>query len=211
MSRDVLIVHGHRMCREALCAIVSGRAGLRVVAEASDGWSAVQLATRFRPNVVVIESTLKGLDCVRATRRIVDAVAGVRVIVLARSEGALGARRMIRAGAFAYLSKDAGTSDLFKAIDAARSGEVYVDSSLEDAILEIPLGDRARHDLTERQCEVLQLLTAGQSTREIADSLGVSAKTVEAHRKHIMDKLKLYTVAELTKYAIREGLTSADA
>lgn len=210
MWHDVLIAHGYPMFRDALRELLSGRSDLRVVGEASDAHSAVDLSRRLHPSIVILEDKLSGSSSIDLIRRVAAAVEGVRVIILAASGGETDALHTIDAGARAYLAGEADAGNLMKAIDTVIAGNVHVDTLRESGKVESTPKPRQLGSagvLTERQREVLRLLAEGKSTREIARVLDISGKTVEAHRKHIMDKLSIYTVAELTKYAIRHGMT----
>jgi DNA-binding NarL/FixJ family response regulator len=206
--RDVLIVHSQTLFRDGLRSLIESRGDLRVVAEAADGWEAVNLARRLRPSVIVTEVSLAGLNAVDATRHIITETPNVKIIGLSRNGDERLAAQMIRAGAHGYLVKDYGRDDLMKAIDTALGGQVYLQSS-QKPLPSLEPGDRGPA-LTPREREVLQLISEGNSTRQIAEKLIVSTKTVETHRKHIMDKLDTHSIAELTKYAIREGMTSIE-
>lgn len=206
MSQDVLIVHGQRVFREGLRRLLQERHDLRVVGEAPDGASAVALAADLRPALVLLDTVLARLNTVDVIHRICEAVPGVRIVVFGRARDSRTANRMINAGALAYLLPDADERELRSAIEAVLAGRIHVSPAVEQE--EVSTASRGPLALTERQREVLRLMAEGRSTRQIAEALDVSVKTVETHRKHIMDRLEIRTVAELTKFAIREGITT---
>jgi DNA-binding NarL/FixJ family response regulator len=206
-TKDVLIAHSHSLFRDGLKSLIESRGDLHVIAEARDGWSAVGLARKLHPSVIVTEVSLTGLNAVDATRHIIADTPGVKIIGLSRNGEERLAAQMIRAGAHGYLVKEYGRDDLMHAIDNAIEGKVYVNTGNG---ADAPAAGEMRPALTPREREVLQLIAEGNSTRQIAETLIVSTKTIETHRKHIMEKLDTYSIAELTKYAIREGMTTIE-
>lgn len=205
----VLIVHSHMLFREGLKGLVETRRDLKVIAEAPDGWGAVTLARRLRPELVLMEVSLNGLNAVDATRHLVADAPGVKIIGLSKNGEERLAAQMIRAGAHGYLLKDYGRGELMDAIDNVLGGDVFLNPN-EHNVDDTADSPPARPKLTPREREVLALIADGHSTRQIAELLVLSTKTIETHRKHIMDKLETHSVAELTKYAIREGLSSLE-
>ena len=215
MSTRILIADDHRIIREGLHALLSKQDTFVVVGEAEDGRKAVDLAARLRPDVVIMDLTMPGLNGIEATRQIIAANPGMKVIALSIHSDRRFVRQMFEAGATGYLLKEGAFEELARAIRAVTDGKSFVSPGIAGVLIddlvhrmtgkETPAGVRA---LSGREREVLQLLAEGKSTKEIAAILGVGAKTVETHRRQIMLKLQLDSVAELTKYAIREGLTS---
>jgi DNA-binding NarL/FixJ family response regulator len=190
---------------------------MEVVAEAGDGRSAVRVAKEMQPEVVVMDVVLPDLNGIEATRKIVDQVPGVRVVALSMYSDKRFVGEMLRAGAHGYLLKDCAFEELARAIRTVAGGQSYLGSGVADVVVEDyvqHVGDEDKSAfsvLTPREREVLQLLAEGRSTKEIASELCVSTKTIETHRQQTMKKLGMSSVAELTKYAIREGLTSLDS
>lgn len=214
MKIKVLLAEDHKLVREGLRALLEKEAGMDVVAEAGNGREAIQLARQLHPDVVVMDLTMPDMNGIEATRRIVAEIAEVRVLALSMHSDKRFVQEAINAGAKGYLLKDVASEELLSAVRTVASGKIYLCSKITGVIVDdykqrFP-GDfsLASVHLSSREREVLQLIAEGKSTKDIAFTLNVSIKTVETHRQQIMKKLKLGSVAELTKYAIREGLTS---
>ncbi len=215
MSIAVLIADDHAIVREGLRALLGQAAGFRVVGEASDGRRAVEMVARLKPDVVLMDISMRGLNGVEATRRIVGERRAPRVLALSMHTDMRSVSRMMEAGASGYLVKDCEPSELTAAIETVAGGGVYVCAEVRGAAARVQSRstEAATTDLRSlsvREREVLQLLAEGQNTRDIATTLGLSEKTVENHRQQLRDKLGLASTAELTKFAIREGLTSLE-
>ena len=189
---------------------------MEVVGEASDGIAAVEMALKLRPDVVVMDVSMPDLNGIDATRQIVSRTPDTKVIALSMHSDRQFVAEMFRAGAKGYLLKDSAFEELATAITKVARDETYIAPKLSGFNIE----DYARKEeqsevllkpkLSDREREVLQMMAEGKGTKEIAADLHLSVKTVETHRQHVMDKLELYSVAELTKFAIREGLTTLD-
>ena len=188
--------------------------GFEVAGEAGDGRHAVQLAKKLRPDIVVIDIGMPGLNGVEATRQISTEVPQAKIIVLSMHSDSRFILGVLGAGARGYLLKDSAFEELSAAIQAIAKGQTYylspviADVVIRKAIENLSPKTAAADKLSSREKEILQLVAEGRSTREIATALYVSIKTVETHRKQIMDKLNIHSIAGLTKYAIREGITS---
>ncbi len=213
MSVRILLADDHRIMREGLRSLIEKKPDMEVVAEAENGRMTVQLARRLRPDVVIMDVAMPDMNGMEATHRIIDGSSGVKVIALSVHSDRRFVAGMLSAGALGYLLKDCAFEELEHAIQAVILNRIY----LGNGIANIVVGDYVTHlrksdspafsVLTAREREVLQLLAEGKTTKQIASCLSVSIKTVETHRRQIMDKLNLDSIAELTKYAIREGLT----
>ncbi len=213
MSVKILLADDHRIMREGLRSLIEKKPDMEVVAEAENGRMTVQLARRLRPDVVIMDVAMPDMNGMEATHRIIDGSSGVKVIALSVHSDRRFVAGMLSAGASGYLLKDCAFEELEHAIHAVILNRIY----LGNGIANIVVGDYVSHlrksdspafsVLTAREREVLQLLAEGKTTKQIASCLSVSIKTVETHRRQIMDKLNLDSIAELTKYAIREGLT----
>jgi len=211
----ILLADDHAILRDGLRALLEQQEDMRVVAEAGDGREAVRLAAEVEPDVVVIDIGMPELNGVEAAKRITAAGSKARVVALSMHGDRRYVVEMLRAGATGYVLKDSAGQELVDGIRQAIAGRVFLGTGVADVVVsEVLRGldgtGPQRHVLSDREREVLQLLAEGASTREIASKLFVSVKTVETHRANIMRKLGLRTVADLTKYAIREGLTSVD-
>lgn len=216
MSITILLADDHRIFRAGLRPLLAAQADLTVVGEADDGLAALALAREKQPDVAVLDITMPGMNGLEVTRHLAREAPAVRVIILSMHSDRRYVLEALRAGARGYLLKDAGFEDLLVAVRAVAEGRLHLGSTVGEQVIRDYLslvGDRQDgvfSVLTGREREVLQLLAEGLATKEIADRLSLSAKTVETHRKAVMDKLEIHSVAELTKYAIREGLTPLD-
>jgi len=213
----IMLADDHRMFRQGLRTLLESRQDMEVVGEASDGREAVEMAGQCNPDVIIMDVSMPGLNGVEATRKIMLDRPGTKVIGLSMHTDRRYTSELLKAGAAGYLPKDGAFDELEQAVRAVSAGEVYLSpriaAGLVDDYVRQPKDATASvfERLTAREREVLQLMAEGQATKEIAATLHVSVKTVETHRRQIMEKLNIYSVAELTKYAIREGLTSIEA
>ena len=213
----ILLADDHKLLREGLRALIEEQRNMTVVAEAEDGRSAVRLAAELSPDIIVMDISMPGLNGIDATRRIAAENPGIKVIALSMHADRNFVVEMFKAGAAGYLLKDCAFEELINAIRAVSCKKAYLSSKLSDTMIKdyVNLFPKKKLSafsaLTAREREVLQLLAEGKNTREVAAKLNVSTKTVETFRRLIMNKLDIHSVAELTKYAIRTGLTSLDA
>lgn len=216
MGLKILLADDHKLLREGLRALIEEQKNMTVVAEAEDGRSAVRLAAELSPDIIVMDISMPGLNGIDATRRIAAVSPGIKVIALSMHADRNFIVEMFKAGAAGYLLKDCAFEELIHAINAVSSKKAYLSSKLSDTMIKdyVNLFPKKKVSvfsaLTTREREVLQLLAEGKSTREVAASLNVSTKTVETFRRLVMKKLDIHSIAELTKYAIRAGLTSLD-
>jgi len=210
----VLLADDHMIMRQGLRTLLENENDLDVVGEAEDGRQAVQKARELVPDVVIMDAAMPGLNGMEATRRILDELNSVRIVALSMHSDKRFVGEMLRAGASGYLLKESAFEELALAIRAVAKGQIYLSPAVAGSVVEgyVSSPRRTRHPagsaLTAREREVLQLLAEGQTTKHIAARLGLSPKTVSTHRANIMAKLEVASVAELTKYAVREGLTS---
>jgi two-component system response regulator NreC len=202
--------------REGLRTLVEKQPDMEVVAEAENGRGAVQLAQKLLPEVVVMDIGMPDLNGIEATRQILSNNPKVKVIALSMHSAKRFVVEMLKVGASGYLLKDCAFEELALAIRTATVNKVYVSPSINDMMIKEYVHNLSRTEfsvasiLTPREREVFQLLAEGKTTKQIASSLKVSVKTIETYRQHIMHKLNLYNIAELTKCAIREGIISLD-
>jgi DNA-binding NarL/FixJ family response regulator len=217
MTTTVVLVDDHQMMREGLRAVLEKAPRLQIVGEAADGRVAVAMVAELRPDIVIMDVGLPGLNGIDATRRIVSGARGTRVVALSMHSDKRYVLEMLRAGASAYLLKNSASDELIAAIDAVLKGQRFLSPAIastvvDEALQESPTATTgtAFSAISDREREVLQILAEGRTSKEIAAELHVSVKTVETHRREIMRKLDLHSVAELTKYAVREGLTSLE-
>jgi two-component system, NarL family, response regulator NreC len=213
----VVLVEDHQIVRQGLRALLEGTDDVVVIAEADNGHDGVEIAKQHRPDVVVMDLNLPGLNGVDATKAIRQAVPEAHVLILSMYSTEEHVRPAIRAGAEGYLLKGSGLSDLVAAIKAVSTGNAFFSPQVAKIVLDdsrraaqggVP--DRAGSELTPRERQILKLVAEGRSSPEIAKDLNLSVKTVEGHRGRIMAKLDTKNVAGLVRHAIRLGLVSAD-
>lgn len=215
MRVKILIADDHKIVREGLCNLLQKEKDIEVVAEASDGNTAVQKALELHPDVVIMDVAMPGLNGVEATRKI-TARSNIKVVALSMHSDKRFVTAMLKAGASAYLLKDCAFEELVSAIRTVAADQTYLSPKIAGIVTKEFVHHLKEEDtsafsvLTPREREVLQLFAEGWNTKEIAAHLNLSTKTIETHRSNIMNKLNIYSLAELTKYALREGLTSLD-
>ena len=210
MATRVLIAISQRLYREALRDALTQRLGVEVVAEAADGRETLTQVKDASPDLVILQPGLKELNGAETIRQIHIDKPDLPVIAVSSHSDYPLVMRVLKAGARAFILTDGGLEELQRAVQASMEGRIYLSPGLEATIAR-SLGEpssTASEILTHREIEVLQLLSEGKSTKRVAETLSVSTKTVETHRLHIMAKLRLYSIAELTKYAIRQGITT---
>src|SRR5678816_1544052 len=210
MATRVLIAISQRLYREALRDALTQRLGVEVVAEAADGRETLIQVKEASPDLVILQPGLKELNGAETIRQIHIDKPDLPVIAVSSHSDYPLVMRVLKAGARAFILTDGGLEELQRAVQASMEGRIYLSPGLEATIAR-SLGEpssTASEILTHREIEVLQLLSEGKSTKRVAETLSVSTKTVETHRLHIMAKLRLYSIAELTKYAIRQGITT---
>jgi DNA-binding NarL/FixJ family response regulator len=216
MSIRILLADDHAIVRHGLSRAIQQEDDMEVVGQASDGHSTVELARELAPDVVVMDISMPDLNGIEATREIQREAPGVRVIALSMHSAKRYVTEMFRAGASGYLLKDCDFDELARAVRTVAEGKTYVSPSISNVVVEDLVHTEEKMEptafsvLTQREREVLQLLAEGRTTKQIALRLHISPKTVEAHRLRVMNKLEIDNVAQLTKYAIQEGLTSAE-
>jgi two-component system, NarL family, response regulator NreC len=216
MTIRLLLVDDHRMMREGLRSLLEAHGGLEVVAEADNGRDAVRKARGVKPDVVVMDIGMKDLNGVEATRQLRAELPRVPVVVLSTYAHEDYVLRALEAGASAYVLKISAPGELVEAIESVAKGRRFLSPEITGLVVDAGVqGARIARDpgsplLTGREQEVLQLVAEGRTSGEIATSLHLSTRTVEQHRRRIMEKLDLHSVAELTRYAIRKGIISLD-
>jgi len=216
MTTRILLVDDHNMIREGLRAILGKENDMLVVAEAENGRETLRLVSELRPDMIIIDVAMPDLNGIETTRRLVVDHPRSKIIALSMHSDQRFVTKMFEAGAHGYLLKDCASKELVGAIRAVMANETYLSPSVTGAMVNDYVGEQKRPELsaftvlTAREREILQMIAEGRSTKDIADRLNVSSKTVETHRRRIMNKLNVHSVAQLTKYAVREGLTSLD-
>ena len=216
MSIKIMLADDHKMIRDGLRALIEKQSNMEVVAEAADGQTAVQTARKIKPDVAVLDIGMPELNGIEATRQMAALPHKPRIIGLSMHADRRYVAQMLKAGASGYILKDSAFEELVQAILTVIKGKVYLSPAIAETVVD-DYRRVAKDDdgsvfslLTERERAVLQQIAEGCSTKDIAAAQNVSVKTIETHRLHIMEKLDLHSVAELTKYAIKEGLTDLE-
>jgi len=214
MSTTLLLVDDHKIMRHGIRSLLEKEAGMEVLEETNNGRTAIELAKSLSPDVIIMDIAMHDLNGIEATRQITPALPEVKVIMLSMHSDRQMVADALQAGAAGYLLKDCEFEELVRAIETVVSNRTYLSPEIADILVENFVRKTPRSEsstssvLTSREREVLQLLAEGNTTREIATALCLSTKTVETHRRQMMEKLNIYTVAHLVKYAISQGLTS---
>jgi len=214
MSIRILLADDHGIIRQGLRSLLEKEPDMQVVGEAEDGRKAIELVNECSPDIVIMDITMPNLNGVEATRHITGELSKSKVIALSIHSNRRFVADMLKAGASGYILKECLSDELVQAIRTVASGGRYLSPRITDVVIDdyvkrLSTTPESRiATLTARERQVLQLLAEGKSTKQIALDLHVSSKTIEANRRRIMEKLDIHSVAELTKYAVREGLTS---
>lgn len=207
MPIEILLADDHAVVREGFKALLE-RSGYKVVGEAPDGLTAVSLAQTLKPQIAVVDLAMPGLNGIDAAREIRRASPHTKVILLTMHDEEQCALEALRAGVAGYMLKTKAARDLIHAIGQLSKGQTYFSPEVLQAVAEAYRSgvQTQRRQLTARERQVLQLVAEGKTTKEIAALLGISVKTAEAHRSHLMAKLNLHETASLVRYAVRTGL-----
>ena len=213
MSIRIILADDHAVLRHGLSKAFQGEKDIEIVAQAKDGRTTVELTRELSPDVIIMDIGMPDLNGIEATRQIRKEYPKTKVIALSMHSSKNFIIEMFKAGASGYLLKDCEYDELVNAIRLVAADKTYISPSISDVVVESSLNSTAEKKgsafsvLTTREREVLQLLTEGNTTKQIARKLHISTKTVEVHRLNVMNKLKIDSIAQLTKYAIQEGLT----
>ena len=216
MSIRILLADDHKIIREGLRSLIEKQDDMEVIDEAGDGRTTVQLAQQLSPDVIIMDIAMPDLNGMEATRQITVQSRDIKVIALSMHSDRHFVAEMFRAGASGYLLKDCAFEDLVHAIRRVVENQSYLSPEIANVVIEDYVHRLSAAEssvfsiLSPREREVLQLLAEGKTTKQLAAQLHVSIKTIETHRSNIMTKLDIHSTAELTKYAIREGITSLE-
>jgi two-component system response regulator NreC len=213
MSIKIIVVDEHKILREGLSTLIAKQPEMEIIGEATDGREALQLLEKSKPDLILMDVTMPNLNGIEATRKIKSKNPNIEIIALSLHSDRRYVLGMIDAGASGYLLKECAFEELVRAINTVMSKKKYLSPGISDILIDEYVKKTTTDKptiyskLTPREREILQLIAEGKNTKEIARYLFISVKTVETHRRHIKKKLKVDSVAELTKIAIREGLT----
>jgi two-component system, NarL family, response regulator NreC len=215
MNTRIVLADDHKIVRQGLRSLLESDKNFEVVAEAENGLTAVRLTKELLPDLVIMDVTMPDINGIEATRQIKTSCPNVKVISLSMHSDKRFVMEMLDAGASGYLLKDCALDELANAIKAVISDQVYVSPTLANVVIKdyserLDVVTNNPQSLSQKEQMVLRLIAEGKNTKLIASQMGVSIKTVETHRQHVMEKLGLHSIAELTKYAIRTGLTTLD-
>lgn len=214
MTVRILLVDDHQVLREGLRSLLEQQSNMEVVGEAGDGMTALRLVRELEPDLVIMDVNMDGMDGIDATRMIHREHPEIKVLALSMFLRKTFVTEMFKSGAAGYLLKDNAFSEIVEAIRTILGGEKYVCAKvaalLVDEYVQEDQESAVKERLTKREMEVIRMLADGKTSKEIALITETSAKTVDACRRRIMQKLSINSVAELVKYAIREGLTTVD-
>ena len=214
MSIKILLADDHKIVSECLRPLLNKQPDMKVVGEAENGRMAVKLTQQLNPDIVIMDIAMPDLNGIEATRQIIARCPGVKIITLSMNSDKRYVTGVLNAGASGYLTKSCSFEELVSAIRVVAANKKYLSPDISGIVIEESLvrsstaKSKVPSILTMREREVLQLLAEGKTVKQIASQLYLSIKTVHTHRKQIMDKLNIHSIAELTKYALREGLTS---
>ena len=213
----ILLVDDHQMLRDGLRSVLEKQTHMTVVGEADNGRTAVELAEQLVPDVVIMDIGMPHLNGIDATRQLTAGRSQVKVIALSMHSDKRYALKMLEAGARGYVLKGAAIGELVRAIETVSAGKNYLSPEIAGIVVEsyvdrdYPSDGSVASVLGRREREVLQLLAEGKTSKQIAASLHISVKTAETHRRNLMKKLDIHTIADLTKFAVREGLTPLES
>jgi len=213
----IMLADDHRIFRKGLRSLLSEKANIEVVAEADDGGEALEKASKYKPEIIIMDIAMPKMDGIEATRQIRERLPDTEVLILSMHAKKAYIDQVLKAGAKGYVLKDSDEDNLIAAINTVHNGGYYLDSPVADQILPDYFGGKTKRDLkaqsdplSYREKEVLRPLAQGHSNQEVADILSISRKTVENHRAHIVQKTGVQGQVGLTKYAARIGLIDLD-
>ncbi|NCC50477.1 MAG: response regulator transcription factor [Spartobacteria bacterium] len=217
MHLRLAVADDHELMREGLISLINNEHGMEVVGHAGSGRDIVDLAAREKPDVVIMDVAMPDMNGMEATRQIVARNPDIKVVALSGHDNQDYIHEMLKAGAVGYVLKKRAYEELLKAVRHVLNDRIYLSPDVAEGVLQnyFPSAPSiskkpAFVKLTDREREVLQLIAEGHTTKDMADSLRISVKTVETHRRNMKEKLNVASIAELTKYAVREGLTDLD-
>ncbi|MBU3012274.1 response regulator transcription factor [Polaribacter vadi] len=208
----IILADDHKLLRDGLRNIIEQKSHMQIIGEAADGREVIKLCTKLKPDVIVMDVSMPGLNGVEATKQINKQHPDIKIIGLSMYSSKQFIQGMFKAGAFGYLLKDGSSDELVTAICTVTENRRYLSKHLDQELLVLLKKGKSLDnvELSSREKEVLQLIAEGKSSKDIGEILFLSSKTIDVHRNNIMKKLDLHSIPELTKYAIQKGLTSLD-
>ena len=213
MSIRILITDDHQLFREGIVNLLSAAPEIEIVAQAENGLEAIEKAKKLKPDIVIMDLGMPGMNGVEATQILQKELPQIKVLALSMHSDKQYIKEVLEAGAYGYLFKNCTYDQLIEAVNTVSHGKKYLSDKITEVLIQDYLGreddvHNNNADLSERESEILKLLAEGKSTREISDMLCISVKTVGTHKQNILEKLNLKTNADLIKYAIRKGIVS---
>lgn len=214
MAIKILLADDHQIIRDGLASLLEQQKDMQVVGQAEDGRQALRMALDLMPDIVVMDISMPNLNGIEATAQLRKDCPGTRVVALSMHSDKRFVAGMLKAGARGYLLKNSAFNELVQAVHTVMSGETYLTPKIAAVVINDYIqsnrGEKAAglEALSSRERETLQLLAEGKTTKQIAGELFISVKTVETHRQNVMKKLGIFNMADLVKFAVREGLTS---
>jgi len=211
MKIKLLLVDDHKIVRDGMRSLLSEGREISVIGEAENGRQAVALAKELKPDVILMDIAMPDMNGIEAASQIIRENERIKVLILSMHSEKMFVSKAFAAGVSGYLLKDCDIEEILSAIRAVQANQKYISPLIAGTIIEDyrdGLKEQKVSILTEREREVLQLIAEGKTSKKIANLLGISTKTIDAHRQQIMDKLNIHTIAGLTRYAIKEGLIS---
>ena len=212
MALKIILADDHKIVIEGLRNLLEKQRDMSVTGEACNGSNAIKITEDLKPDLVIMDISMPDINGLEATRAILEKNPSIKIIILSMHSDKRFVIEALKSGAVGYILKESAFTELIHAINTVMEGQIYLSPRIANFIIKDYINsmenkDESAFNLTAREREVLKLLTDGLNVKQIASNLGVSIKTVEAHRKQIMEKLDIHSLPELTKYAIREGLT----
>jgi two-component system response regulator NreC len=217
MRTRILLADDHQIMRQGLIALLGKHPSMQVIAEAENGIQTLEIARREKPDVIIMDIAMPDINGIEVTRQLKAELADIKIIALSMHADRRFVTEILKAGASGYVLKQSAFEDLVTAIKAVMMNRKFLSADILDSVVDDYVSQLSKTDyeayrqLSDRERQVLQLLAEGNSTKEIAYKLRVSVKTVESHRQNIMTKLGIHSLPGLTKFAIREGLTSLES
>lgn len=206
----IFLADDHQIIREGLRAVIEKKTDMRIVGEAGDGRTAVQSVLETMPDIVIMDIAMPEMNGIEATRHIIKNSPHIKIIALSMHTDKRFVSEIFRAGASGYVLKESALCELIDAINAIKRGCSYISMEIQKVINRKLSKHPLYSELTDREREVLQLIAEGKTGKQMSECLHISVKTVDSHRQQIMKKLNMHSIPELTKYAVREGLTSLE-